>query len=72
MLGCVRRVTGDDTIGAFIEKESSRELSRGTVRNAQRVASKQKSRLHRKMLRHRAERKRRKEGEPADNHNHAG
>ncbi len=47
------------------------ELSRGTVRNAQWPASEQKSRLHRKMLRHRAKRQRRKEGEAAHNHDHA-
>jgi hypothetical protein len=48
------------------------KLSRDTAANAQRPASKQQSRRHRKMLRHRAERQRRKEGEPADNHDHAG
>ena len=46
--------------------------SGGAVRERPRVASKQKSRLHRKVLRHRAERKRRKEGKAPHNHNHAG
>ena len=35
------------------------------------MCSKEKPRLHRKVLRHGAERQRRKEGEAADGHNHA-
>src|SRR5208337_4780644 len=43
----------------FRRKRKLGVVSCGTARNAQRPASKQKPRLHRKMLRHRAKRKRR-------------
>jgi hypothetical protein len=63
MPGCARRVTGDDSIGVFIEKGSSGEPSRGTAGNARMPAAKRKSRLHRKALRHRPGDRGQEEGE---------
>ena len=52
-------------------KSEIREPSCCAVGNAQKPASKRKSRLRRKMLRHRPENQRQEEGGAADNHDHA-
>ena len=71
MPDCARRVTGGDIIGVFIEKESSGEPSRGTAGNAQMPASKRKSRLHRKALRHRPGSQGQEAGKAPGNHDRA-
>ena len=52
-------------------KSEIREPSCCAVGNAQKPASKRKSRLRRKMLRHRPENQRQEEGGTAGNHDHA-
>jgi hypothetical protein len=52
-------------------KRKLREPSRSAAGHAQKPASKQKSRLHRKMLRHRPENQRQEEGGGAGNRDHA-
>ena len=54
-----------------LRKRKPTRLVRDEVRETPRVALKQKSRHHREMLRHRAERKRREESKAAHNHDHA-